>query len=88
MEQFEFFDIPSPCCGVCQSNNKGYCKGCLRSRDERLYWLKMSNTEKKMVLQLCARRKKAVIARALKAQKLASESMLVSPEQLTILDEI
>ncbi|MDO5059238.1 MAG: DUF1289 domain-containing protein, partial [Neisseria sp.] len=25
MEQNDFFAIPSPCIGVCQVNNKGYC---------------------------------------------------------------
>ena len=37
MEQPDFFAIPSPCIGVCRANNKGYCIGCLRSREERLY---------------------------------------------------
>jgi len=46
MEQLEFFSIPSPCIGVCQANSKGYCKGCLRSREERLYWLKLTDTQK------------------------------------------
>lgn len=57
MEQLEFFVIPSPCKGVCESNHKGYCKGCLRSRDERLYWLRMSDTQKQYVLRLCALRR-------------------------------
>ena len=43
MEQLEFFEIPSPCIGVCQVNNKGYCKGCFRSRDERVYWHQVDN---------------------------------------------
>ncbi|WP_370580801.1 DUF1289 domain-containing protein [Snodgrassella alvi] len=58
MEQLEFFVIPSPCKGVCESNHKGYCKGCLRSRDERLYWLRMSDTQKQYVLRLCALRRR------------------------------
>ena len=52
MEQLEFFDIPSPCIGVFRANNKGYCIGCLRSREERLYWLQMSDTQKQQVLRL------------------------------------
>ena len=58
MEQLEFFDIPSPCVGVCISNNRGYCKGCFRSRDERLYWLKLSDAQKREVVRLCAQRKR------------------------------
>ena len=29
MEQLEFFNVPSPCVGVCTVDDKGYCKGCL-----------------------------------------------------------
>ena len=60
MEQLEFFDIPSPCVGVCISNNRGYCKGCFRSREERLYWLKFSDAQKREVVRLCAQRKRKV----------------------------
>lgn len=58
MEQLEFFVIPSPCRGVCESNHKGYCKGCLRSRNERLYWLRLSDMQKQNVLRLCALRRR------------------------------
>ena len=58
MEQLEFFDIPSPCVGVCEANSKGYCKGCLRSRDERLYWLKLSDAQKRGVIRLCQLRRR------------------------------
>lgn len=57
MSQLEFFDIPSPCIGVCEANNRGYCKGCLRSRDERLYWLQLTPAQKRDVLRLCLQRK-------------------------------
>ena len=60
MEQLEFFDIPSPCVGVCIANNRGYCKGCFRSREERLYWLKLSDAQKREVVRLCAQRKRKV----------------------------
>lgn len=53
MEQLEFFPIPSPCVGVCTADAKGYCLGCFRSREERLYWLKMSDGQKQTVLRLC-----------------------------------
>lgn len=58
MEQLEFFEIPSPCINVCESNDRGYCKGCYRSREERQMWMLMSDPEKREVLRLCALRKK------------------------------
>lgn len=57
MEQLEFFTIPSPCIGVCEVNNKGYCKGCLRSRQERLYWQNMTDAQKHQVMHLIALRR-------------------------------
>lgn len=68
-EQLEFFEIPSPCIGVCESGPRGFCKGCLRSRDERLYWLQVNDTTKRQILAACARRKRAIIARARKQQQ-------------------
>lgn len=70
MQQLEFFEIPSPCIGVCEVNNRGYCKGCYRSRDERLYWLKLSTADKRKVVRLCQQRRLRVArakAEALKA---------------------
>ncbi|MEX6366709.1 DUF1289 domain-containing protein [Providencia huaxiensis] len=55
-EQLEFFDIPSPCRGICQVNEQGYCRGCYRTRDERFNWLKFSDPEKRNVLRLCRQR--------------------------------
>ncbi|HBD24087.1 MAG TPA: DUF1289 domain-containing protein, partial [Oceanospirillaceae bacterium] len=42
MEQSELFSAPSPCIGVCENSPKGYCKGCMRSRDERFHWHQFS----------------------------------------------
>ncbi|MDU3718346.1 MAG: DUF1289 domain-containing protein, partial [Klebsiella michiganensis] len=42
-EQLEFFPVQSPCRGICQSDERGYCRGCMRSRDERFNWQKMSD---------------------------------------------
>jgi len=70
MQQLEFFEIPSPCIGVCEANNRGYCKGCFRSRDERLYWLKFSEADKRHVVHLCQQRK----ARVLKAKEAALQA--------------
>ncbi|MGF6148362.1 Predicted Fe-S protein [Kingella potus] len=58
MEQPDFFDIPSPCIGVCRTDSKGYCVGCLRSREERLYWLKMTDGQKHQVMRLIAARRR------------------------------
>ena len=58
--QLELFEIDNPCVGVCQSNKKGYCFGCLRSRQERQLWLKMTNEEKREVLRLIAGRRKRI----------------------------
>jgi predicted Fe-S protein YdhL (DUF1289 family) len=58
MQQVELFPVPSPCIDVCQSNAKGYCLGCLRSRTERQKWNDMMPAEKLRVIDLCALRKK------------------------------
>ncbi|WP_353244163.1 DUF1289 domain-containing protein [Providencia sp.] len=55
-EQLEFFEIPSPCGGICQTNEQGYCRGCYRTRDERFNWLKFSNAEKRNIIRLCRQR--------------------------------
>lgn len=57
MQQVELFPVPSPCIDVCQSNAKGYCLGCLRSRAERQKWHHMMPAEKLRVIDLCALRK-------------------------------
>ncbi|MGM8899732.1 DUF1289 domain-containing protein [Psychrobacter sp. 1Y4] len=56
-QQFELFDIDNPCIGVCQSNKKGYCFGCLRSRAERQRWHHMTTEQQREVLRLIAGRK-------------------------------
>ncbi|ATC87802.1 DUF1289 domain-containing protein [Pseudoalteromonas sp. NZS127_1] len=58
MQQIEIFDIPSPCKSICLVNNRGYCKGCYRSRDERFSWNTLTNDQKKKVLSLCQQRYK------------------------------
>ncbi|MDR0805924.1 MAG: DUF1289 domain-containing protein [Enterobacteriaceae bacterium] len=56
-QQLELFAIPSPCRGICQSDSRGYCLGCFRSRDERFQWTNMSDSQKRDVLRLCYQRK-------------------------------
>lgn len=73
MEQLAFFEIPSPCIGVCQSDSRGYCLGCLRSRDERFNWQRLSDAQKTDVIRLCKqrdRRRKLAVFNAKKAQLL------------------
>lgn len=55
-QQLEFFEIPSPCRGICQVDDRGYCRGCMRSRDERFNWIKLSDPQKRDVLRLCRQR--------------------------------
>ncbi len=69
MEQLEIFPLLSPCIGVCEVNNKGYCKGCLRNRDERFNWLTMTPTQQQDVMRLCRNRKARVDAARRKAQE-------------------
>ncbi|MFD0707717.1 DUF1289 domain-containing protein [Photorhabdus luminescens] len=73
-EQLEFFAIPSPCRGICQTNERGFCLGCYRSREERFNWMKMSDGQKREVLRLCRQR----YLRALRAQNQTDEE---PPEQ-------
>ena len=69
MEQLEIFPLQSPCIGVCEVNNKGYCKGCLRNRDERFNWLTMTPTQQQDVMRLCRNRKARVDAARRKVQE-------------------
>ncbi|XBS68052.1 DUF1289 domain-containing protein [Acerihabitans sp. KWT182] len=71
-EQLEFFTIPSPCRGICQSDARGYCIGCLRSRQERFDWTGMNDSQRREVLRLC-RQRYLRMARAGKSPQPASE---------------
>ncbi|MEX0624274.1 DUF1289 domain-containing protein [Saccharospirillum sp.] len=57
MKQLEFFDIPSPCIGVCESGARGYCRGCFRSRAERQYWFQADDEAKRLIIRACQVRK-------------------------------
>ena len=78
--QLEFFDVPSPCVGICQADEKGYCLGCSRTRDERQTWKDFSNDQKQKVIKLCIQRKKRKVKRIEQAQYLA-EPLDKAPEQ-------
>lgn len=56
MEQLEFFDLPNPCKGICESNAQGLCRGCFRKREERQYWAKLTPAQQYLVLRLCRTR--------------------------------
>lgn len=58
MKQLEFFDIPSPCIGVCESGARGYCRGCFRSRTERQYWFQADDEAKRLIIRACQVRKR------------------------------
>ncbi len=73
-QQLEFFDIPSPCRGICQADERGFCRGCLRSREERFGWMQMNDAQKRDVLRLCRQR----YLRLQRAQKQPDE---MPPEQ-------
>lgn len=77
MEQIELFTIESPCRGICENSAKGFCKGCLRSRDERFHWFSLSNESRHHILDLCKQRR----ARLLKARekRLEAGSMKALP---------
>ncbi|HCH27621.1 MULTISPECIES: DUF1289 domain-containing protein [Psychrobacter] len=59
-QQFELFEIANPCIGVCQSNKKGYCFGCLRSRTERQLWYDMTTEQRREVLRLVNGRRQRI----------------------------
>ncbi|QIR13757.1 DUF1289 domain-containing protein [Shewanella aestuarii] len=78
MEQLSFFSIPSPCVGVCQSDAKGYCMGCLRSRDERFNWMRFSELQKQDVIRLCVQRKRRRLYALHKAKQLQIQQQQAS----------
>lgn len=62
IDQGELFSIPNPCRGICQVNNKGYCKGCFRSRKERFHWQEFSPFQRQLVINACEKRRQRVLA--------------------------
>lgn len=56
MEQIELFMVESPCRSVCKNSKKGFCVGCLRSREERFLWHKMEEQDKRKTIQRCKTR--------------------------------
>jgi predicted Fe-S protein YdhL (DUF1289 family) len=80
--QLEFFDVPSPCVGVCQSDDKGQCLGCFRTRDERLNWIAFDSNERQKVIKRCQQRKK----RKTQPAKIKVAEVIVENKQPSLLD--
>ncbi len=62
IDQGQLFHTPNPCRSICTVNNKGFCKGCFRSREERFHWNEFTEYQKHLVVQLCQVREKRVEA--------------------------
>lgn len=87
IEQLEFFEIPSPCIRVCQTDERGVCMGCFRNRQERFEWLTYTNTEKRDVIRLTKQRYIRFV-RAQKSQSSPSiEVTLIETPQINLFDE-
>ena len=80
--QLEFFDVPSPCIGICQSDDKGQCLGCFRTRDERQSWTTLTSDDKQKVIKRCLQRKKRKDGK-IKAKVIEQE---IDVEQPSLLD--
>lgn len=82
--QLEFFDVPSPCIGICQSDDKGQCLGCFRTRVERLNWMSFDSDERQKVIKRCQQRKKRKLSPpVIKTQE---QENVVSYQQPSLLD--
>ncbi len=80
--QLEFFDVPSPCIGICQSDDKGQCSGCFRTRDERLDWISLDSNARQKVIKRCQQRKK----RKTQPAKVKVAEVTVENKQASLLD--
>lgn len=80
MEQLEFFKIPNPCISVCEANQRGYCKGCFRSREERVQWLQYTSAQKQAVWRLCLQRRRKNESATLPSLPMMNEDMTEEPE--------
>ncbi|TRW49542.1 DUF1289 domain-containing protein [Aliidiomarina halalkaliphila] len=82
--QLEMFELPNPCIGVCESGPRGYCLGCLRSREERFNWHDKPEAERSRILRLLAdrqKRKEAFLRQQAKQEREESQG----PSQLDLL---
>ncbi len=49
----------SPCISVCSLDPRGYCRGCLRTRDEIAAWIRMTPEQQWTVIRACDARRAA-----------------------------
>ena len=80
--QLEFFDVPSPCIGICQSDDKGQCLGCFRTREERLNWTSSDSDQRQKVIKRCQQRKK----RKNQPVKVKLAEVVVENKQVSLID--
>lgn len=86
LEQIELFRINSPCRGVCTTNNRGFCVGCMRSRDERFNWQDYTQAERARVMALCTRRRNRVLKKMADSRELQLDLLLETQEPPIIKD--
>lgn len=43
--------VLSPCIGVCELDERGYCRGCHRTGDEIARWLQMGDDERLRLME-------------------------------------
>jgi predicted Fe-S protein YdhL (DUF1289 family) len=88
--QLEFFDVPSPCVSICQSDEKGNCLGCFRTREERQSWISLTSDDKQKVVKRCLQRKKRKNAipkiKVIKASDEIIQPSLLDPKAKVKLD--
>ena len=51
--------VASPCVNICALDDADICIGCQRSVEEITRWSRMTNPERRVVLELCHERVKA-----------------------------
>lgn len=89
--QLEFFDVPSPCIGVCQSDDKGQCLGCYRTRDERQNWITLDSDDKQKVVKRCIQRRKrkenGPKIKVVDVEEQVSQPSLLDPLPKTVVDK-
>ena len=78
-DQGEFFQTPNPCKSICTVNNKGFCKGCFRSREERFHWNEFTEYQKHLVVQICYVRDKRIAAD--RRKKLVQAAQATDPQK-------
>ena len=81
MEQLEFFNVPSPCVRVCTVDERGYCQGCMRNRQERFDWLNMTPAQQLHVIKLCRQRYRRKMMNQNKKEQPLSQMDDQSPQQ-------